>query len=76
MLKVCASLLASRSNWPFLTSGCVIQIWTASDIEWVKSIYPDLPVLISGHGTIETAVQAIRLEPMILLKSHLRKHGY
>ena len=28
----------------------------------MKSIYPDLPVLmISGHGTIETAVQAIRL---------------
>ena len=31
-------------------------------LEWVKSIYPSLPVLmISGHGTIETAVQAIRL---------------
>jgi len=30
-------------------------------LEWAKSIYPDLPVLmISGHGTIETAVQAIR----------------
>ena len=26
-----------------------------------QSIYPDLPILmISGHGTIETAVQAIR----------------
>ena len=30
-------------------------------LEWSKSIYPDLPILmISGHGTIETAVQAIR----------------
>ena len=30
-------------------------------LEWVRGIYPDLPVLmISGHGTIETAVQAIR----------------
>ena len=30
-------------------------------LEWSKSIYPDLPILmISGHGNIETAVQAIR----------------
>ena len=28
---------------------------------WVKGIYPELPVvMISGHGTVETAVQAIR----------------
>ena len=47
----------------------VLDIWMRDSdmdgielLEWVKSIYPDLPVLmISGHGTIETAVQAIRL---------------
>ena len=47
----------------------ILDIWMRySDIdgiellELVKSIYPSLPVLmISGHGTIETAVQAIRL---------------
>ena len=46
----------------------ILDIWMRdSDIdglellEWSKSIYPDLPILmISGHGTIETAVQAIR----------------
>lgn len=49
--------------------SCVIlDIWLRdSDMDgleilnWCQSIYPDLPVLmISGHGTIETAVQAIR----------------
>ena len=47
----------------------ILDIWMRDSdmdgiemLEWVKSIYPDLPVLmISGHGTIETAVQAIRL---------------
>ena len=47
----------------------VLDIWMRDSdmdgielLEWVKSIYPELPVLmISGHGTIETAVQAIRL---------------
>ena len=30
-------------------------------LEWAKGVYPELPVLmISGHGTIETAVEAIR----------------
>ncbi|MDC1383011.1 sigma-54 dependent transcriptional regulator [Candidatus Puniceispirillum sp.] len=47
----------------------ILDIWMRDSdmdgielLEWVKSIYPDLPVLmISGHGTIETAVQAIQL---------------
>ena len=47
----------------------ILDIWMRDSdmdgielLEWVKSIYPDLPILmISGHGTIETAVQAIRL---------------
>ena len=47
----------------------ILDIWMRESdmdgielLEWVKSIYPDLPVLmISGHGTIETAVQAIQL---------------
>jgi len=47
----------------------ILDIWMRESdmdgielLEWVKSIYPGLPVLmISGHGTIETAVQAIRL---------------
>ena len=47
----------------------ILDIWMRDSdmdgielLEWVKSIYPGLPVLmISGHGTIETAVQAIRL---------------
>jgi two-component system nitrogen regulation response regulator NtrX len=47
----------------------ILDIWMRESdmdgielLEWVKSIYPDLPILmISGHGTIETAVQAIQL---------------
>ena len=46
----------------------ILDIWMRDSdmdglelLEWTKSIYPDLPILmISGHGTIETAVQAIR----------------
>jgi two-component system nitrogen regulation response regulator NtrX len=46
----------------------ILDIWIRDSdmdglelLEWVKGVYPDLPVLmISGHGTIETAVQAIR----------------
>ena len=46
----------------------ILDIWMRESdmdglelLEWAKSIYPDLPILmISGHGTIETAVQAIR----------------
>lgn len=46
----------------------ILDIWMRDSdmdglelLEWVKGIYPDLPiVMISGHGTIETAVQAIR----------------
>ena len=47
----------------------ILDIWMRDSdmdglelLEWSKSIYPDLPILmISGHGTIETAVQAIRI---------------
>ena len=46
----------------------ILDIWMRDSdmdglelLDWVKGIYPDLPVLmISGHGTVETAVQAIR----------------
>ena len=50
--------------------NCVIlDIWMRdSDMDglellsWCRSLYPDLPVvMISGHGTIETAVQALRV---------------
>ena len=50
--------------------SCVIlDIWMRdSDMDglellsWCRSLYPDLPiVMISGHGTIETAVQALRV---------------
>jgi two-component system nitrogen regulation response regulator NtrX len=47
----------------------ILDIWMRESdmdglelLEWTKSIYPDLPTLmISGHGTIETAVRAIRI---------------
>ena len=46
----------------------ILDIWMRDSdmdglelLEWVKTLYPELPVLmISGHGTIETAVHAIR----------------
>ena len=46
----------------------ILDIWMRDSdmdglelLDWVRSAYPELPVLmISGHGTIETAVQAIR----------------
>ena len=46
----------------------ILDIWMRDSdmdglelLEWVKGVYPELPVLmISGHGTVETAVQAIR----------------
>ena len=50
--------------------SCVIlDIWMRdSDMDglellsWCRSLYPELPVvMISGHGTIETAVQALRV---------------
>ncbi len=47
----------------------ILDIWMRDSdmdgielLEWVKLVHPNLPVLmISGHGTIETAVQAIQL---------------
>ena len=49
-------------------SCAILDIWLRdSDMDgleilnWCRSIYPELPVLmISGHGTIQTAVQAIQ----------------
>ena len=50
-------------------SCLVLDIWMRdSDMDglellsWCKSLYPDMPVvMISGHGTIETAVHALRM---------------
>ena len=54
---------ASRYGW--------VGIW------WSKSIYPELPILmISGHGTIETAVQAIRNGAYDFIENHLKKNSY
>ena len=47
----------------------ILDIWMRDSdmdgletLKWCQSVYPEVPVLmISGHGTIETAVQAIRL---------------
>jgi two-component system nitrogen regulation response regulator NtrX len=49
-------------------SAAILDIWMReSDMDglellnWCRSIYPEMPVImISGHGTIATAVQAIR----------------
>ena len=51
-----------------LPSCAILDIWMRdSDMDglelltWCKAIYPDMPILmISGHGTISTAVEAIR----------------
>ena len=56
-------LLSSRPP-----SCVILDIWLRNSdmdgleiLNWCHSIYPELPILmISGHGTIETAVQAIR----------------
>ena len=50
-------------------SCLILDIWMRdSDMDglellsWCRSLYPDLPVvMISGHGTIETAVHALRI---------------
>ena len=40
-------------------------------LEKIMAINPDVPVImISGHGNIDTAVEAIKKVHMILLKSH------
>ena len=57
----------------------ILDIWMRESdmdglelLDWVKSIYPDLPVLmISGHGTVETAVQAIRNGAYAVSYTHL-----
>jgi two-component system nitrogen regulation response regulator NtrX len=40
-------------------------------IEKLMDICPEVPIImISGHGNVETAVEALKKEPTILLKSH------
>ncbi|HCD63226.1 MAG: sigma-54-dependent transcriptional regulator [Candidatus Puniceispirillaceae bacterium] len=49
-------------------SCIILDIWMRDSdmdgidiLKWVQDLYPEVPVLmISGHGTIETAVQALR----------------
>ena len=63
-----------------LPSCAILDIWMRdSDMDglellsWCKEIYPDMPILmISGHGTISTAVEAIRNGAYDLLKNLLK----
>src|SRR5665647_3026443 len=48
-------------SWSFWISGCRDPSWTAFRCWILKREQPDLPmVMISGHGTIETAVASIK----------------
>ncbi len=57
----------------------VLDIWLKNSqldgleiLENLQQNYPDLPVvIIGGHGNIDTAVSAIKMGLMIILKSHL-----
>ena len=57
------SIIASRPP-----SCVILDIWMRDSdmdgidiLKWVQELYPEVPVLmISGHGNIETAVQALR----------------
>lgn len=41
-------------------------------LEQAQLIKPDLPfIMISGHGTVETAIEASKKEPSILFRNHL-----
>ncbi|MEG9862475.1 MAG: sigma-54 dependent transcriptional regulator [Parvularculales bacterium] len=52
----------------FLPSLVILDIWMSdSDMDglelqkWIRKLYPDVPaIMISGHGNIETAVQAMK----------------
>ena len=52
----------------FLPSLVILDIWMSkSDMDglelqkWIRRLYPDVPaIMISGHGNIETAVQAMK----------------
>jgi two-component system nitrogen regulation response regulator NtrX len=59
---------ARQSVQQFLPSLVILDIWMSdSDMDgielqkWIKKLYPDVPaIMISGHGNIETAVQAMK----------------
>lgn len=76
-----SALAAVRDRLPSLV---VLDVWlqnsTLDGIEILgelKALHPDLPVIIiSGHGTIETAVAAIKKARTILLKSRSTLIGW
>ena len=55
----------------------ILDIWLPDRdgleiLERIKSVHPDLPILIiSGHGTIETAVKAVKLGAFDFLEKPL-----
>ena len=59
---------ARQSVQEFLPSLVILDIWmNNSDMDglvlqqWIRRLYPDVPaIMISGHGNIETAVQAMK----------------
>ena len=59
---------ARQSVQEFLPALVVLDIWMKeSDMDglelqkWIRNLYPDVPaIMISGHGNIETAVQAMK----------------
>ena len=59
---------ARQSVKEFLPSLVILDIWmNNSDMDglvlqqWIRRLYPDVPaIMISGHGNIETAVQAMK----------------
>ena len=66
-----------------LPSLVILDIWLQKSqmdgldlLVAIKRDHPNLPVImISGHGTIETAVNALKKARMTLLKSPLRLTG-
>ena len=67
----------------FLPSLVILDIWMSkSDMDglelqkWIRRLYPDVPaIMISGHGNIETAVQAMKDGAYVLLKNRLNPKG-
>lgn len=59
---------ARQSVQEFVPSLVILDIWMShSDMDglelqkWIRRLYPDVPaIMISGHGNIETAVQAMK----------------
>ncbi len=75
-----SALAAIRARRPQLV---VLDIWLQGSrldgievLDVVKREHPDVPVvMISGHGTIETAVASIRRAPMTSSRSRSRPTG-